>query len=81
MDPRLAIICDLFALWGLIYLVLGVVKKITHYVLSGVAVILLAGSMLLLNQPGFAGWILVGVATLLAVVALRMRFRELSGKR
>jgi len=73
--------CGLFALWGLTYLVIGIVKKITHQIITGIAVILLAGSMPLLNQPGFAGWLLVGVAIPLAVASVVMRTLMLFGKR
>lgn len=80
MDPRLWIICGLLALWGVVFTVIGIVKKVTHQVLSGVAVILLAGSMPLLNAPSFAGWLLVGVAIPLAVISVVLRvmllFRE-----
>jgi hypothetical protein len=73
MDPRLWIICGLLALWGLVYAVIGAVKKVTHQLLTGIAVVLLAGSMPLMNQPGYAGWLLVGVAIPLAVAAVVMR--------
>lgn len=81
MDPRLWLIIGLFAVWGLIYLVIGLVKKVTHHVLSGVAVILLAGSMPLFYESHWTGWVVVAIATLLAVAALRMRFTKLFGKR
>ena len=81
MDPRLWIICGLLVLWGLVYLVIGVMKKVKYQILSGIAVILLAASMPVMYQPGFAGWLLVAVAIPLAVAAVVMRTLMLFGRR
>lgn len=73
--------CGLFALWGVVYLVIGIVKKVTYQIMTGLAVILLSASMPVMNRPGFAGWILVGVAIPLAVAAVVIRFIMLFRKR
>lgn len=81
MDTRLWILCGLFALWGLAYLIIGVTKKVTYQVMTGIAVILLAASMPMLAEPRFIGWVLVAVALPLGVAALVMRFAALFGRR
>ncbi len=81
MDPRLWIICGLLAFWGLIYTVIGAVKKVTYQLLSGVAVLLLAASMPVLAEPKWTGWVLVVIAIPLAVAAVVMRAMMLFGKR
>ena len=81
MDPRLWIICGLFALWGLIYLVIGIARKVTYQVMTGLAVILLAASMPMLYEPKLFGWLLVAAAVPLGVAALVMRVVALFGRR
>ena len=81
MDTRLWILCGLFGLWGLTYLVIGIAKKVTYQVMTGVAVILLAASMPMLAEPRFIGWVLIVIALPLGVAALVMRVRALFGRR
>lgn len=81
MNSSLWIVCGSFAIWGLVYVVIGIVGKVKHQMLTGAAVILLAASMPVIERNALAGWLMVAAALPPAVAALRIRFRELPARK
>ena len=73
--------CGAFGLWGVVYLVIGIARKVRYQAMTGLAVILLAASMPMMTKPRLFGWLLVAAALPLGVAALVMRVIALFGKR